>query len=289
MKRILILGSKGMAGHVVTMYLQNRGSYIVGQVSRSDSETIYSYNIDATEINELDRVIDKFSPDILINCLGILNKDAEENPDKAILINSYIPHYLAKKTALVGGRLIHISTDCVFSGNKGNYLESDIKDGVGFYAQSKALGEVDYGNNLTIRTSIVGPELKESGIGLFHWFLTNKETEIKGYANAFWGGVTTIQLAKAIHKAIDNANIRGLVHLSNGRKISKYDLINIFNSAFNKKKNIQKDFNYHVDKSLATGKQTSLLGLVPGYEVMVDEMKSWMEDNRNLYSHNYTF
>lgn len=289
MKKILILGSRGMAGHVVVRFLKNKGKYIIGQVSRVESEDPYSYNVDVTDINELEKVIDKFSPDIIINCLGILNKEAEDNPEKAILINSFIPHYLAKKIAFWGGRLIHISTDCVFSGQKGNYLESDLKDGIGFYAQSKALGEVDYGNNLTIRTSIVGPELKQNGIGLLHWFLTNKETEIKGYANAFWGGVSTFQLAIAIQQAIDNSQIKGLVHLTNGERISKYDLIKIFNAVFHKKILIHKDLKYNIDKSLSTGKQTNALGAVPGYEVMVSDMKNWMEDNRDLYYHNYTF
>jgi dTDP-4-dehydrorhamnose reductase len=289
MKKILILGSRGMAGHVIVKFLKNKEKYIIGQVSRTKSQVPYSYNIDVTDIYEFSKVIDNFSPDIIINCLGILNNEAENNPEKAIFINSFIPHYLAKKIAIIGGRLIHISTDCVFSGQKGNYLESDVKDGIGFYAQSKAIGEVDYGNNLTIRTSIVGPELKQNGIGLFHWFLTNKDTEIKGYANAFWGGVSTFQLAIAVEKAIDNSKIKGIVHLTNGKKISKCDLVKTFNSVFNKKIIINEDFNYKIDKSLSVGKQTNLLGIVPEYEVMINEMKAWMEVNRDFYTHNYNF
>jgi dTDP-4-dehydrorhamnose reductase len=289
MKRILILGSRGMAGHLVARFLSKKDKYIIGKVSRIESEDPFSYNVDVTNVEELEKVIKKFSPVVIINCLGILNKEAEDNPEKAIFINSFVPHYLAKKMALIGGRLIHISTDCVFSGRKGNYLESDLKDGEGYYAQSKALGEVNYGNNLTIRTSIIGPELKQNGIGLFHWFLKSNEVQIQGYANTLWGGVTTIQLAKAIYNSVENENINGIVHLTNGLEISKFDLLSIIKLVFNKKINVIKDFNHQKNKSLVPSKQTILLGEVPGYEQMINELKYWMEDNRDIYSHNYTF
>jgi len=288
MKKVLILGSAGMAGHVVKKHLTDLGKYIIGEIARNTIPSTFTYNVDVRNLNELDHAINVFNPDIIINCIGVLNRDAEENPDKAIFLNSFLPHYLAKKINSINGRLIHISTDCVFSGIKGNYNDTDVKDGVGVYAQSKALGEVVYDHHLTIRTSIIGPEIKTNGIGLLHWFLRNEAKEIKGYTNAFWGGVTTFQLAVAIENAIEGS-ISGLIHLTNGIRISKYDLINIFKNVFQTNVHIKPDDSYKVDKSLALSVHTKLLGDVPSYEKMIKDMKSWMQENRDLYSNNYRY
>ena len=289
MKRILILGSKGMAGHILARYLHNKGKYYIAQIARGISEREGFYNVDVTDSSQVERVISEFSPDIILNCIGILNKDAEDNPDKAIFINSYLPHFLARKAMSNDARLIHISTDCVFSGRKGNYAESDPKDGIGYYAQSKALGEVDYGNNLTIRTSIIGPELNQNGIGLLHWFLTNKSDKLNGYTNAFWSGVTTLQLAYAVENAIDHSDILGLIHLTNGQKISKYDLLVLFNEVFHTNRIIEPYPSYFVDKSLNKGPMSNRLGLVPSYKKMLEELKAWIIGNEDLYSENYRF
>ena len=288
MKRVLILGSAGMAGHVVKKHLSDSGKYIIGELARTVSQSKFTYSIDVTDLTSLDQVFADFKPDVIINCIGVLNKDAEDRPDKAILLNSYLPHHLAKKATSSGAFLIHISTDCVFSGSKGNYLDTDLKDGIGFYAQSKALGEVNYGDHITIRTSIIGPEVKSGGIGLLHWFLRNEAKEIKGFTQAYWGGVTTIQLAIAIERAIEQS-LSGLIHLTNGIRISKFDLVSIFKAVFEKDVLIQADDHYKADKSLAISAQTPLLGEVPSYEKMVKDMKSWMQENRDLYCHNYSF
>lgn len=288
MRRVLILGFGGMAGHVVRKHLTDSGKYIIGGLSRTTESGAFTYNVDVTDLNALDHAITTFNPNVIVNCIGVLNRDAEDNPDKAVLLNSYLPHYLAKKAVVTNGRLIHISTDCVFSGAKGNYSDTDAKDGIGFYAQSKALGEVLYDDHLTIRTSIVGPEIKTTGIGLLHWFLSNKTKRIKGYTNAYWSGVTTIQLAIAIENAIEQ-QLCGLIHLTNGIKISKYELISIFKNVFQKDVLIEPDTSYTIDKSLAQSANTKLLGEVPSYEKMVQDMKAWMEENRGLYSNNYTY
>ena len=131
----------------------------------------------------------------------------------------------------VGGMLIHISTDCVFSGNKGNYIETDYRDARDIYGLSKALGEIDNENDLTIRTSIIGPELKTNGEGLFHWFLSQKGN-VYGYTDAIWGGVTTLEFAKAIDCAIEQ-RITGLINLTNKVPISKYELLKLSQKIFN--------------------------------------------------------
>jgi len=287
MQRVLILGSKGMAGHLIKRYLQENTNFIIGEVARETNNAPNSFSLDVFNVETLETAIKQFAPDYVINCIGILNQDAESNPEKAIYLNSYLPHYLAKKGTAINFKLIHISTDCVFSGAKGFYVETDLKDGTGFYAETKSLGEVCYGNHLTIRTSIIGPEVKNTGIGLLHWFLKNKDQSVKGFINAFWGGVTTLQLAKSIAEIIQNANYNGLIHLTNNERISKYDLLDIFNKVFQKNKTIIAESNYRVDKSIRSVIAVENLSIVPSYHQMITEMKIWMDEHKEVYSKMY--
>lgn len=280
MRKVLIIGSKGMAGHVVTAFLKESENFIVADISRDNDFFDSVYKLDVTDTGKLNTVIDEFEPDIVINCIGILNKDAEDNPDKAIFINSYLPHFLAKKGDRSGYKLVHISTDCVFSGEKGGYSETSVTDGIGFYAQSKALGEVSYGKHLTIRTSIIGPELRNNGIGLFDWFM-RQTGEIKGFTNVYWTGVTTMVLAHAIITGIEK-EISGLHHLVNGQKINKHDVLIMIKKIFSKNSiSIIADTQYKVDKSLLIGKD--VFYEVPGYEAMLEEMYNWMVLHPEMY------
>jgi dTDP-4-dehydrorhamnose reductase len=182
--------------------------------------------------------------------------------------------------------LIHISTDCVFSGREGGYVEDSFKNGIGFYAQSKALGEVINEKDLTFRTSIIGPELKKDGIGLFHWFM-NQENVMSGYKRAFWTGVTTIELAKAINESIQQ-ELTGLYHLVNNSKICKYDLLSEFNKVFKKEGLVIKAYSeYKVDKSLINTRNDFDYE-IPSYNTMIKEMKQWMIKYKALYPH-YSF
>ncbi len=279
-KKVLIIGSKGMAGHMIRQFLIERSDYSVIDVARNNSSFEPKYSLDVTNFDALKNIIDSEKPDVVINCVGVLNQDAETNPDKAILLNAYLPHMLGMHCTFIGSKLIHFSTDCVFAGSTGSYLETDTKDGDGFYAQSKALGEVTYGNHLTIRTSIIGPELK-NGIGLFHWFM-NQQGEIKGYNQAYWSGVTTIELARAIHAAIEQ-ELSGLYHLVNNTRINKYDLLLIFKKVFNRDKLIVQPYSeYKVDKSLINQRK-DFNYTVPGYAEMVEDMKKWVEDHTEVY------
>jgi dTDP-4-dehydrorhamnose reductase len=283
MSKVLIVGSKGMAGHVIYQYLKENTNFEIVDIARGQSSPAPSYQVDVTDFDTLTEIFKSEKPDFVINGIGILNKDAEDNPDKAILMNSYFPHFLAKSGKNLHFRVIHISTDCVFNGKQGGYAEDSEKNGIGFYAQTKALGEINYGNNLTLRTSIIGPELKPDGIGLFHWFM-NQDGLIKGYTNAFWTGVTTLELAKSIVEAI-NQNITGLHHLVNGGKISKFDLTSLFKKVFSKNNiTIEAYDGYKVDKSLL--KTNDLFNYdVPSYETMLIEMKDWIEGHREIYNH----
>lgn len=282
MKKILVIGIKGMAGHVIFSSLQMMGDYEVYGIARNIEPSKTIFNLDITDTDALHKIMNN-QFDIIINCIGILNNDAEENPHKAIWFNSYFPHFLEAATKNTNTKIISISTDCVFSGAKGNYNEEDFKDGAGFYAVSKSLGEINNTKDLTIRTSIIGPELNQNGIGLFHWFM-QQESKTKGYSKAFWSGITTIELANVIDKAIKQ-DISGLITIAGNPKIDKYNLLLLFNKIFrNNTIEITENPNYVVDKSMYSLRQ-DFDYTVPTYEFMIIEMKKWIESK--VYSYNY--
>lgn len=281
-KKILVVGIKGMAGHVLYNHLQKNDSFEVYGIARNINETAREFSLDVYDTVRLKEIIDDHNFDFIINCIGILNKDAEDHPAKAIWFNGYFPHFLEEVTRDMKTRIIQISTDCVFNGARGQYKEDDFKDGEGFYAQSKALGEIINSKDLTVRTSIIGPELNRDGIGLFHWFM-NQSGEVNGYTAAFWSGVTTVELAKAIEFLIENP-LQGLVHLTNGTPISKYDLVTIFKEVWDKKNiTINPYDGKSVDKSLMKSKVLDYQ--VPGYREMLEEQKRWMVEFSNFYTY----
>lgn len=281
-KRILILGSIGMAGHIITLYFKERGYAITAY---SLTPFPYCKNIigNAFENEIFQSMIADGQYDVIINCIGILNQVAEENHSMALYLNSYLPHFVADTIKGKNTKLIHMSTDCVFAGNTGPYYEKSLRDGTTFYDRTKALGEVEDDKNLTFRNSIIGPDMNENGIGLFNWFMKQNST-IKGFTGALWTGVTTLTLAKAMEKAIEE-NLYGLYNLVNNVSISKYDLLVLFNKYFrNNSLTIQKDDNLKLDKSLRnTRKDFSFV--VPSYEQMIQEMKDWVNTHPNLYPH----
>lgn len=280
MKKVLLFGATGMAGHVVYYYLQSTGKYDISNVVYRTPLTEDSIIVDVTNRDAVADVVHRVHPEIIINCVGILIKGSREHPDNAILINAYFPHLLKRLSDEVGAKLIHISTDCVFSGKKGNYTEDDFRDADDVYGRSKALGEIINDKDLTIRTSIIGPELKENGEGLFHCFM-HQCGEINGFRTAIWGGVTTLELAKAIDFSLDNG-IVGLIHLSNGVGISKFDLLNLFKEIWGKDTVIKPYDGNEVDKSIE--KSLRLDYEVPSYRQMLVEQFEMMKSYSNLYS-----
>lgn len=284
MKKILVIGIKGMAGHVVFKKLQQSNKYNVYGLGRNIERTDSVFNLDVSKTDELQTILSEHNFDVIINAIGILNKDAEDNPEKAVWFNSYFPHFLEMSTKGTKTKVIHISTDCVFNGEKGGYTENDIKDGIGFYAQSKALGEIDNEKDLTIRTSIIGPEINQNGIGLFHWFMSVPENiEIGGYTKAFWSGLTTIELAKVIMHVIEN-DISGLLQVAPEEKIDKYSLLKLFNEIFrNNTITVNPNDDYKVDKSLVSVRK-DFKYKVPQYNQMLIEMKIWIE-SENTYTY----
>lgn len=280
MKKVLLFGATGMAGHVVYYYLRSTGKYNISNVVYRTPLTEDSIIVDVTNREAVTETVRKVRPEIILNCIGVLIKGSKEHPDNAILINAYFPHLLKKLSDEIGAKLIHISTDCVFSGNKGNYTENDFRDADDVYGRSKALGEVVNEKDLTIRTSIIGPELKKNGEGLFHWFM-NQHGQVNGFKTAIWGGVTTLELAKAIDKAIEQQKT-GLIQLSNGAEISKYDLLMLFKELWNKQdvEILPYDAN-GVNKSIA--KSDTFEYVVPDYYLMLQEQVAWMNAHKELY------
>lgn len=271
--RILILGGKGMAGHMMTSYFKQKPQYDVLYTSRDPNDKNGLY-LNVTDFKRLEAIIENTKPDIIINCIGILNDDASNNPLLAFQVNSLLPHQLAKLAERYQGKIIQISTDCVFSGLKGDYIETDIPDGTTVYSQSKQLGEIVSDKHLTIRTSIIGPELKDDGIGLFLWFM-KQNGQINGYERVFWNGVTTLELAKAVEDMMNN-NITGLYHLGSNQKVSKYHLLTLFKKIFNKTDlEIIPDSTISQDRTIKNTR-TDFQYTLPNYEEMLTELKGWM-------------
>lgn len=280
--RILVLGATGMAGHTITLYLIEKG-YDVTAFSRSTFPYCENINGDILDFDFVKGIIRNNNFDAIINAVGILNQDAENNKSTAILINSYLPHFLVEITKDTNTKIIHMSTDCVFSGKTGNYAENSYKDGESFYDRTKALGELDNEKDLTFRNSIIGPDMHFNGIGLFNWFM-KQNTNIYGYTRAIWTGVTTLTLAKAIEIALKE-NITGIYNLVNNQKISKYELLKILNKYMrNNKIDIIPNNINEIDKSLINNRK-DLSFIVPSYETMVKEMSEWISYHKDIYLH----
>lgn len=281
-KKVLIFGATGMAGHVVYYYLQKTNKYDISNVVFRNKLTNDSIVLDVSDKFAVENLVKTIRPQFIINCIGVLVGGSRKHPDNAIFLNAYFPHLLKRLSDEIDAKLIHISTDCVFSGKKGNYAEDDFRDADDIYGRSKALGEVLNDKDLTIRTSIIGPELKENGEGLFHWFMLQKGS-IKGFSKAIWGGVTTLELAKAIDIALQN-NLIGLVQLSNGESIDKYSLLSLFKEIWNKENVfLIEDDNVIVDKSIQSSNKFEFN--VPSYRTMLVEQYDWMTSNKKLYVH----
>lgn len=281
--KILVLGCNGMAGHLISLYFKEQGYEVVG-FARQQSALLDSTIIgDAADMALIKKSIDEGNFDAVINCIGLLNQFAEQNKAMAVLLNGYLPHYLTEITKDSKTRIIHMSTDCVFAGNDGPYYEDSFPNGAIFYDRSKAMGEINTEKDLTFRNSIIGPDIKPSGIGLFNWFM-KQEGEVGGYTGAIWTGVTTYTLAKAMEQALKE-NLTGLYNLVNNESINKFDLLGLFNKYFRagEMKIISND-KLQLDKSLRR-KREDFSFVVPSYEQQVKEMREWVDAHKGLYPH----
>lgn len=281
--KFLVLGCNGMAGHLISLYLQERGHDVTGFALEKSKLLNKSIAGDATDFPTLKQIIQEGKYDTVINCIGILNQFAENNHALATLLNSYLPHFVAQSANEIGTQVIHMSTDCVFSGKRGQYTENDIPDGTTFYDRSKALGELNDDKNITLRNSIVGPDINEKGIGLLNWFM-HQSGEINGFTKALWTGQTTLQLAKTMEvAAMERAT--GLYNTVPDTNISKYELVKLFNKYLrNNSITINPIDGVNADKSL---KRTrfDFAYRIPDYETMIAEAAQWIMTHKSLYPH----
>lgn len=272
MRKVLVFGARGMFGHVAVRYLSETGCYDVIPCARGGALS-GARDVDVTDRAAVRSVLETERPDVVLNAAGLLVKACEERPDLAVLVNAHFPRFLARLARDIGFRLVHISTDCVFSGKDGGYVESSFRDGDTTYARTKALGEVVDPENLTFRTSIVGPELKADGTGLLAWFLRQSGV-VRGFTRAFWSGVTTLELAKAVDVAIQQ-RLTGLFHLTMP-KISKCELLMLFKDVWRKTNVSVVPFgDFQCDKSLLCTRTDFDYRLPDSYREMLRELHNW--------------
>ena len=284
--KFFICGCNGMAGHTISLYLQEQGHEVYG-FDLQESKLIKSFAGNAFDTETISRVIKEGKYDTVINCIGVLNQFAENNHALAAFLNSYFPHFLAKTTEGTDTQVIHMTTDCVFSGKKGSYTEHDLRDGETFYDRSKALGELDDDKNLSLRNSIVGADINPNGIGLLNWFMNNTKGDhpvVNGFTKAMWTGQCTYQLAKTMEAAAKE-RAHGLVNAVPDTDISKYELLKLFNKCLRGGRvQINPVEGVNADKSL---KRTNwnFNYRIPDYEQMVAEMAEWIYKHKELYPH----
>lgn len=281
--KFLVLGCNGMAGHIISLYLKEQSHDVVG-FARNKSAFVPTIVGDATNTELLHGAISAGNYDAVINAIGLLNQFAENNQAAAANLNGYLPHFLAEITDGSPTQIIHMSTDCVFSGKTGGYTEASLPDGATFYDRSKALGELNDNKNLTLRNSIVGPDIKAKGIGLLNWFMQQPGPTVNGYTGAIWTGQTTLQLAKTMEAAAKE-RAYGLVNAVPKTSITKYDLLKLFNKYLRGSElTINQIDGVTTDKSLIRT-NFDFNYHIPDYETMVAEMADWMKAHRTLYPH----
>ena len=274
--KVLVLGKTGMLGHVVETYLTEKGYEVVGTARKDE---LFPYDANAN-LEGIKSIIEEVKPDVVVNCIGVLNQACEENKPMAVRLNSLLPHYLDALSEEYHYQFIHISTDCVYEGTTGQYEEDSFPDARSFYGRSKALGEVKNNRSATLRTSIVGPDNNPKGIGLFQWFM-KQENEVGGYSKVIWTGVTTIELAKQIEVAIEN-HLTGLHHVVNNDFIPKKDLLELFKKYFEKDIEIKENDQVVSQKTLVRTEKSFDFN-IPSYDEMVKEMREWVDNHRELY------
>lgn len=282
MKRIAVLGSTGMAGHMVALFLKEQG-YDIYCASRSEKNTPRSRAVDVTDFSVLSGWIEEIAPEAIVNCVGLLQRDCEERADLAVLINSYLPHFLEQRSAAKDCKVIHLSTDCVFSGVQGGYREDALPDGQTMYDRSKALGELRNGKDLTLRMSIIGPDPDVQGTGLFNWFMM-QSGKIQGWSQVIWNGVTTLELARGIDAAL-KSQLSGLYHFVPQEPIGKCSLLELIKEVFGKTDVvIDRVMEPKIDKTLVNTR-TDFSFAVQDYQNQMRDLKNWILDHRELYPH----
>lgn len=280
--KILIIGSGGMVGHVLTFYLKEMGYDVVdvSHTRKCRSETILLDVLDKTFFSDFL----KTNPfDVVINCAAILPKMSLECPSLTVLVNSYFPHYLEEFFINTDTKIIQVSTGGVFSGENGPYCEDEKHDTSIFYGRTKSLGELFGKNNLTVRSDFIGPDMSKAGGSLFNWIM-NAKGNISGYNKAFFNGVSSIEFAKFTEFAIKN-HVTGIYHLHTSDTISKAEFIELVCDRFDKKNVTMKhDTSISINTSLVTGRK-EIAYIQSSFKEQIDMVYNWIVNHRELYPH----
>ncbi|MCD5401117.1 SDR family oxidoreductase [candidate division NPL-UPA2 bacterium] len=283
--KVLVLGGTGMIGHVIFSQLALNPTLDVyttvrkfDGLSRWFSEDLICKmrgGVDADNFDTVIRALASIQPDVVINCIGLIKQlPLASDPLSSITINSQLPHRISLVCRSAGARMIHISTDCVFDGEKGHYVEDDPSNATDLYGRSKFLGEVSYPHCVTLRTSTIGHELKGK-LGLVEWFLAQKD-KINGFTNAIYSGLPTVELARVINDfVLPNPELSGLYHVA-AEPISKYDLLKLIATRYAKKITIEPFADFYQDRSL----DATVFQRVTGYNP-----PPWSELVEVMYEH----
>jgi len=288
--KILILGGDGMIGHKMTQVLSAQNHEIIISVREKRDLTLKSVSSkskvffnDFLKDNILDFLI-KVNPDIIINAIGVtIRRGSTKNISDTIYLNSFFSHQLSNWAVTFKKRLIHFSTDCVFSGSEGSYLEDTTPDALDYYGKTKGLGEINSISSLTIRSSMIGPELYNK-TELFEWIINNKEKKIKGFSKALYSGVTTVYMAKLLADLIDNhKNLSGIYNVAS-KPISKFELLHLINDNFDLGLIINDDKTVISNKTLNASKIEKEIGLQPpSWDELIFELKKDYMNFIDLY------
>lgn len=281
--RILVLGVTGMLGNAVYRFFHESSHETWGTLRNASALCFFTEpmrkrlltNVDVLNQDDLITVFEKIRPEVVINCVGLIKQlSCANNPLTVLPINAMLPHRLASLTALSKSRLIHISTDCVFSGSKGGYTEDDKSDAEDLYGKSKFLGEIiNVSHVVTLRTSIIGHEL-QSRYALLDWFLSQTGV-VTGYTKAIYSGLTADELARVIHDyVLPNHDLSGLYHVAT-QPINKYDLLSLIAQVYDKKIRIEPCDKVAIDRSLCSQRFTQKTGYIaPAWPHLIKQMRS---------------
>lgn len=289
--KLLVLGASGMLGNAVFRLLSDEPDLVVtgtlrsAAAKRSFEPELAANLISGIDVEQSDALLGLFErekPDVVINCVGLVKQLAEaENPLNAVPINTLLPHRIARICGLMGARLVHVSTDCVFSGAKGGYVETDPPDATDLYGRSKQLGEVEYAHSITLRTSIIGHEL-QSTHGLVNWFLA-QEGQCRGFTKAVFSGLPTVVLARIIRDhVLPNPALHGIYHVA-AKPIAKFDLLTLIAQVYGKRIAIEPDCRLVIDRSLNGAKFRDATGFVADeWHVLIKEMHDFERKIQNV-------
>lgn len=282
--KLLVLGASGMLGNAMIRVLSEKPDWqVYGTIRSNDAAHFFSPEIgerliSGVDVEHHDVMVDLFAhiqPGVVVNCIGLIKQLADAgDPLQAIPVNSLLPHRIARLCALAGARLVHMSTDCIFSGKKGNYLETDPSDADDLYGKSKFLGEVDYPNAITLRTSVIGHEL-QSAHELVGWFLS-QQGHCNGFTRAIFSGLPTVALAQLVRDiVIPRSDLSGVYHVASA-PISKFDLLKLVADVYGKTIEITPSEKLVIDRSLNADRFREATGY---------QAPSWPELIRLMYEY----